>query len=66
MADYRIYCMSRSGVIGLAQWISEASDEDAIAAARRLRPDAQQCEVWLKERLVAKLNDQGQFERGDA
>ena len=62
MADYRVYCLNGVGQIGLADWIEAETDEEAIAKARELRPDAHRCEVWLKQRLVATLNDRGRFE----
>jgi hypothetical protein len=63
MADYRLYCLDRAGHIGLADWIEAATDYEAIAQARKLRPDAHKCEVWLKNRLVAKINDAGHLEK---
>lgn len=63
MADYRLYCLDGNGHIGLADWVQADSDEQAIDAARKLRPDAHRCEIWLKSRLVAKLNAHGAFER---
>jgi hypothetical protein len=63
MADYRLYCLDGDGHIGLADWIEARTDEEAITKARALRPDAHRCEIWLKTKLVAKLNHQGHFER---
>jgi hypothetical protein len=63
MADYRLYCLDGAGNIGFADWIEAQDDDQAVTKARELRPDAQRCEIWLKERLIAKLNDQGRFER---
>jgi hypothetical protein len=63
MADYRLYCLDGDGHIGLADWIEAGTDEEAIRKARALRPDAHRCEIWLKTKLVAKLNHQGHFER---
>ena len=62
MATYRIYCLDGQGHIGLADWIEATDDDEAIATARKLRPDAHKCEIWQQTRLVAKLNDQGRFE----
>lgn len=62
MADYRVYCLSGDGQIGLADWIEACSDDEAIVIARKLRPDAHRCEIWLKDRLVAKLSTEGRFE----
>jgi len=56
MTDYRIYCLDATGHIGLADWIEAATDEDAVAQARRMKRDALKCEVWQRSRLVAVLN----------
>ena len=60
MADYRIYRLDGAGRIGLADWIQADTDEAAIAETRKLRPDANICEIWQKERLVARLDHDGQ------
>ena len=62
MADYRIYCLDRIGHIGFADWIKAASDLEAVERARTLKPDADRCEIWLGNRLVAKLDSAGEFE----
>jgi len=62
MAEYRVYCLDGQGQIGLADWIEAESDDEALAKTRALRPDAHQCELWLKNRLVAKLNAGGRLE----
>jgi hypothetical protein len=58
MTDYRIYCLDATGHIGLADWIEAATDEDAVAQARRTKRNALKCEVWQRSRLVAVLNGQ--------
>jgi hypothetical protein len=63
MAAYRLYCLDGDGRIGLADWIEAEDDEATMAASRKLRPDANKCEIWLKTRLVAKINDLGYLER---
>ena len=60
MPDYRLYCLDGAGQIGLADWIEAETDEGAVAEAKKLRPDAHQIEVWQKQRLVARLNSDGQ------
>jgi len=62
MAEYRVYCLDGQGQIGLADWIEAESDDEALAKTRALRPDAYKCELWLKNRLVAKLNAGGRLE----
>lgn len=56
MTDYRIYCLDGGGGIGFAQWFEAEDDEEAVSQARRLRPDAQRCEVWQQGRLIATLD----------
>jgi hypothetical protein len=63
MPDYQLYCLDGDGHIGLADWIEADTDEEAVKKARELRPDAHRCEIWLKSKLVANLNHQGQFDR---
>jgi hypothetical protein len=55
MADYRLYSLGGDGRIGLAEWIQADSDEEAIAVARAMDLCSRQCEIWLKNRLVATL-----------
>ena len=57
--DYRLYCMNGDGHIGLADWIRADTDESAIAQARILKPEMQKCEIWQRDRLVAKLGLNG-------
>lgn len=56
MLNYRLYCLGHDGHIGLADWIEADTDDEAIAKARQLRPDAELSEVWLQNRLVARVN----------
>lgn len=63
MADYRLYCLDGEGHIGLADWIEAEDDDAAISEARTLRPDVHKCEIWQKNRFVAKVNHQGHVER---
>lgn len=66
MPDYRLYCLDGDGHIGLADWIKADTDEDAIKRARVVRPGAHKCEIWLKSKLVAKVDHQGHLESQDA
>ncbi len=65
MADYRLYCLDGSNRIHFAEWIQAVSDEEAVARAHELRPDSLKCELWEKERLVARLTPEGRLERID-
>jgi len=60
MADYRLYYLDGAGHIGLADWIEARSDEDAIREARKQRPNAHICEIWDTQRLVTRLNHEGE------
>jgi len=62
MTDYRLYCLDLDGKINFADWIKAASDDDAIQAAERLKPNAARCEIWQERRLIARLNGSGRFE----
>ena len=42
--------------------VEAKADQEAIAAIRKLKPSADRCEVCLKNRLIASLNDQGVLE----
>lgn len=64
MADYRIFCFDGSGRITVGDLIVAATDDDAIGAARSLA-NAAKCELWLKQRLVATLQN-GQAIYGEA
>ncbi|HJU77909.1 MAG TPA: hypothetical protein VJ597_08305 [Sphingomicrobium sp.] len=56
MAEYRFYCLDGAGRISFAEEIDAANDEEAIAKARELKPDAVKCEIWDDHRLVATLD----------
>lgn len=62
MPDYRIYCLDGAGHIGFADWIQADTDAAAVEQARKLKPDAHRCEVWRKDRLVAKINANGHLD----
>ena len=42
----------------MAEWIDAANDNDAVRQARVLKQDAQKCEVWNGNRLVARLDSE--------
>jgi hypothetical protein len=56
MAEYRLYVLDGDGNLGLAELVNAASDEEAIAKVRELKPNMRRCEVWRDKRLVAALN----------
>ena len=55
---YRLYCLDAGGQISMAEWIDAADDQGAILQAQTLKQDAQKCEVWDGNRLVARLDSQ--------
>jgi len=62
MTEYRLYCLDGAGKIDLADWFEAANDCAALSEAQRLKPNAARCEIWQRNRLVAKLNGMGRFE----
>jgi hypothetical protein len=54
--NYRLYCLDARGQISMAEWIDAADDQDAIRQAQALKQNAQKCEVWDGNRLVARLD----------
>lgn len=52
--NYRYYSLDGTGRLNGAEWISAASDEDAIAKVKAKHPSSQ-CELWQGRRLVAQL-----------
>ena len=55
MADYRLYCLDgTTRHITEGEWISAVSDDEAVAAACALAKPVP-CELWLGDRLVAKI-----------
>jgi hypothetical protein len=54
MGDYRLYCLDGAGRIGSGEWIEAESDEAAIALAKAKKLNVS-CEIWDRNRLVAKI-----------
>jgi hypothetical protein len=54
MPEYRLYCLNDDGRFAKLHEINAASDADALDQARELKVDAA-CELWNRNRLVAKL-----------
>ena len=55
---YRMYCMDGVGSINLAIEIDARTDEEAVAKAREMKPDALHCEIWNGSQLVGSLRRQ--------
>ena len=54
MPGYRLYCLDRAGGIESADWIEAEDDEAAVELARARGLEAS-CELWLRNRLVARI-----------
>lgn len=54
MLDYRLYCLDGGGKFTTAHVISAATDDEAVAAA--LEMNLGSCELWERNRMVAKLD----------
>jgi hypothetical protein len=54
MAEYRLYCLDEGGGFSKVHEIHALDDADAEAKARSLRLGVA-CELWEKDRLVAKI-----------
>lgn len=56
MSDYRLYCLGGDGHISLGEWVNADSDEEAVLKARDMKPDTHLREVWIQNRLIAKIS----------
>lgn len=52
--NYRVYLLDRAKHVVEVEWITAASDEEAVAAARAIRNSGLR-EVWMGDRLVATI-----------
>jgi hypothetical protein len=55
MPEYRIYKIDRDGRISSPPDVEECSDDHEAIAKAEQRASTQPREVWLNERLVAKV-----------
>ena len=54
MPEYRLYCLNEQGGFSKSHDITAADDDEALAKVRAMMlPEA--CEIWNRNRLVAKL-----------
>ena len=56
MLAYRIYCLDGANRFQRTETIEAPTDEDAIRRARGMMEDCTICEVWERERLVARMS----------
>jgi hypothetical protein len=54
MPEYRLYCLNDQGSFVRSHEIEASSDADALAQAQALNLEVA-CELWNRNRLVAKL-----------
>ena len=54
MPDYRLYCLDGSQHIGSGEWFEALNDNQAIAFVRAKKLNVP-CEIWDRQRLVAKI-----------
>ncbi len=54
MVSYRLYRLDEAGKISSAEWIEATDDEDAARQAR-IRSIDGTCEVWDRNRLIARI-----------
>jgi hypothetical protein len=54
MQQYRIYCLNDEGGFSKVAEVTLGSDAEAIAYARALNHSGG-CEIWTRNRLVAKV-----------
>ena len=58
MVAYRLYCLDGMNRFTHAEPFEAPNDEEAARRARVLMGDAIKCEVWERNRLVARIGDQ--------
>lgn len=54
MPQYRLYCLNEQGGFTTSHEITASDDTDALAKARDMKLPVV-CELWSRNRLVAKL-----------
>lgn len=63
MPAYRLYRVDGAGRIVSAEWL-EAADDDSAVEAARVSGNGSRCELWQRQRLVARLNPDGSSSDG--
>lgn len=58
MPEYRLYCLDGANRITRAEQISAKSDDAAVDAARAMNLPVK-CELWHRDRLVARISAHG-------
>ena len=65
MPEYRLFFVDEFRRVTFSQAIDAESDEEAVLKERELCAKSPRCEVWHRDRLVAKINS-GRIEVKDA
>jgi hypothetical protein len=52
---YRVYFLDGMGRFTRTEAVEATSDEDAVGLARPLMGDSLKCEIWDRQRFVAKV-----------
>ena len=65
MPAYRLYFLDGTGKVASAEWLEAADDQAAIAIARD-KCTSRRCELWQRQRLVARLGPDNEIESGAA
>ena len=55
MKDYRLYCFDGASRITAAEWISAATDHEAVDTAKVMMNGCFRAEVWDRDRLVEQI-----------
>jgi hypothetical protein len=63
--NYRVYRLDRANHVVEVEWLTAASDEEAVAAARALKRAGKR-EIWQGERLVATVESEVAERRSSA
>lgn len=54
MRKYRVYTLDGAGNITRGIWVDAETDEEAVARVRQMKL-ATKCEVWERDRRIAKV-----------
>ena len=57
MSEYRLYCLNDHGKFTKSHEIDASDDDDALAQAQAMKLPVL-CELWARDRFVAKLPPQ--------
>ena len=62
MATYRLYCLDGVDKVASAEWVEAVDDDAAIEASEGIR-NGRECELWQRNRLVARLGARPRLRR---